>query len=128
MSTADQIQQIEQKIISEKQKSKERISKLIDKVKDTEDLIALVDGERAATAKKIEQLNNQKRSIETREQVRKRKERTRRLIQHGALAEKYFNCGDIATVDFENILKAIVARVHVNEILYEMKTGQQKKE
>jgi len=119
-TSAEQIKLLEQKIDDEKGKLKERISKLIDKEKDTANLVILIDEEKAASAKKIEQLKHQKDAIEKREQVRKRKERTRRLIQHGALAEKYFNCPDIATSDFEKFLQSIVNQVQIDKILYEI--------
>ena len=119
---------IDKKIEEEKVKSKERIAKLIDKEKDTVKLVALIDEEKAATAKKIDQLKNQKQAVTNREKTQKRKERTRRLIQHGALAEKYFNCPDIDTGDFEILLKNIVRHVQIDIILYEMQTEQQKKE
>jgi hypothetical protein len=110
-STADQKQVIEQKITEEKNKLKERISKLIKKENDTAKLIALIDEEKAKSAKKVEQLKNQKQGISNKEKSENRKKRTRRLIQHGALAEKYFNCGDIDTEQFEILLKNVVRQV-----------------
>ena len=105
---AEQITLLEQKIIEEQTKSKERIAKLIDKEKDTTKLVKLIDDEKTKTTEKVNQLKAQKRAIESREQVRKRKERTRRLIQHGALAEKYLNCEGVSTETFEATLKEIV--------------------
>ena len=56
---------------------------------------------------KMEQLKNQRQALLKREQEKKRKERTRRLIQHGALAEKYLNCENVSTEQFEELLKKI---------------------
>lgn len=58
---------------------------------------------------KMAQLKAQKQAIINREKEKERKERTRRLIQNGALAEKYFNCEGIAPEDFEKELQRIVA-------------------
>lgn len=58
--------------------------------------------------KKIEQLKAQKQAIVQREKEKERKARTRRLIQIGALAEKYL---DIHTPeDMENWLKEFVGQ------------------
>src|SRR3954463_12692176 len=46
--------------------------------------------------KKIEQIKVKKQQVENRMKEKQRKERTRRLIQVGAIFEKYF---DIANVD-----------------------------
>ena len=54
---------------------------------------------------KLNQLKIQKQNILKKENARLRKERTRRLIQIGALAEKYFNVPDIDPKDFEDLLK-----------------------
>ena len=54
---------------------------------------------------KLNQLKIQKQNILKKENARLRKERTRRLIQIGALAEKYFNVPDIDPEDFEDLLK-----------------------
>jgi len=57
---------------------------------------------------KIEQLKAQKQAIVQREKEKERKARTRRLIQIGALAEKYL---DIHTPeDMENWLKEFVGQ------------------
>lgn len=54
---------------------------------------------------KLNQLKIQKQNILKKENARLRKERTRRLIQIGALAEKYFNVPNIDPKDFEALLK-----------------------
>lgn len=58
--------------------------------------------------KKIEQLKAQKKSLELRASKKQRAERTRRLIQNGALSEKYLNCTDIAPDEFERLLQRLV--------------------
>jgi len=55
--------------------------------------------------KKIQQLKNQKQVLLTKERQKERKERTHRLIQVGAIFEKYLN---ITTVEqAEEIAKRI---------------------
>ena len=51
------------------------------------------------------QMKVQESKIISRDKQRKHKERTRRLIQNGALAEKYLNCEGMPPNDFEKILK-----------------------
>jgi len=43
--------------------------------------------------------------ILTRNKEKERKQRTRRLIQNGALAEKYLKCENFAPIEFEERLK-----------------------
>lgn len=57
---------------------------------------------------KMEQLKKQKQALLKREKEKERKERTSRLIQNGALAEKYFHCEQIPAGEFEELLKKIV--------------------
>ena len=45
--------------------------------------------------KKIEQIKVQKQQVESRMKEKERKERTRRLIQVGAIFEKYFEISDV---------------------------------
>jgi phage shock protein A len=56
---------------------------------------------------KISQLKAQKQAVRAREKNRERAERTRRLIQNGALAEQYLQCKDMATAQFELFLNAL---------------------
>lgn len=58
---------------------------------------------------KMAQLKAQRQAIVAREKQKERKERTRRLIQIGALSEKYFRSPDIAPGDFETLAKKIVS-------------------
>lgn len=58
---------------------------------------------------RIDQLERQKKAIQARENEKKRKERTRRLIQIGAIAIKYLDCpNDIEPEDFETVIKLFV--------------------
>ena len=67
--------------------------------------------------KKIAQLKAREQKIINRDKQRQRKERTRRLIQNGALAEKYLNCENIEPDEFEKILKTIVSAAEVKTVL-----------
>ncbi|MCL2500472.1 MAG: conjugal transfer protein TraD [Defluviitaleaceae bacterium] len=53
---------------------------------------------------KMAHIKAQEKTILTREKERTRKERTRRLIQLGAIVEKYLDCKDIEPKDFEKLL------------------------
>lgn len=66
---------------------------------------------------KMKQLQAQKQSLVKREQEKERKERTRRLIENGALAEKYLNCDKISPQHFEELLKRLVAYDNVKNII-----------
>src|SRR5512135_1671291 len=58
---------------------------------------------------RIAQLERQKKAIQARENEKKRKERTRRLIQIGAIAIKYFDCpNDIEPEEFEKRIKVLI--------------------
>jgi len=63
------------------------------------------------------QLKAQKQAILAREKQIDRKKRNHRLIQFGALSEKYFDCKDIEPQEFELLLKKIVAVSSIKEIL-----------
>ena len=67
--------------------------------------------------KKLEQLQNQRKQLLAKQKQEERKARTRRLIQLGALSEKYFDCTNIEPEDFEKLLKQIVATDSVQELL-----------
>jgi hypothetical protein len=66
---------------------------------------------------KIAQMKNQARTIRARDRAKRQKERTRRLIQNGALAEKYLCCEDIQPKEFERLLKQIADVQEVKIIL-----------
>lgn len=69
----------------------------------------------AELEKKLEQLKAQKKAIQAKQNKIERAQRTRRLIQNGALAEKYLNCENIAPEDFEKLLVEVIK-------IYEVKT------
>jgi len=56
---------------------------------------------------KIAQFKAQEKSFTARIKEKERKARTRRLIQNGALAEKYLECENFAPTEFEERLKEI---------------------
>ncbi|MDR1693387.1 MAG: hypothetical protein LBR72_08525 [Oscillospiraceae bacterium] len=53
-------------------------------------------------------MRTQEQAILAKDRKRKYKERTRRLIQNGALAEKYPGCVDMNPIEFERVLKELV--------------------
>lgn len=55
--------------------------------------------------KKMAQLKAQKQALLNREREKERKARTQRLIQNGALAEKYLQCENLTPEDFEKFLQ-----------------------
>lgn len=60
---------------------------------------------------KMEQMKAQQQAIIARDKKRQQKERTRRLIQKGELAEKYLRCENLSAEEFEKLLIALIARV-----------------
>lgn len=76
--------------------------------------------------KRLKQLQAQKHAIQQRENEKLRKERTRRLIQLGALAEKFFDCKDIEPSDFEEILNKIVNTESIKAYITEKNIQNQK--
>jgi len=56
---------------------------------------------------KMVKMKAQEKAILTKDKTRQRKERTRRLIQNGALAEKYLKCEGMNPIEFEKVLKEI---------------------
>jgi len=108
---SERIDEIKNKISTEKARSIQRIMKIIDRVKDDDmEMVNLVIEEREKSAKKIDQLQNQISEIEQREKFEERKKRTHRLVQIGALAEKYFDCKGIEPLEFEKLLQKMVSR------------------
>ncbi len=66
--------------------------------------------------KKLEQEKNRlERSLSRDHQV-ERKKRTRRLIQKGALLEKYFEAENLSVEETEELLKTFAAYVNGNKI------------
>lgn len=72
---------------------------------------------------KIEQMQKQKKAIIDKEKKEKRAARTRRLIQIGALSEKYFVCADIEPDTYEKMIAEIVKIPQVKTILSKPETG-----
>lgn len=64
---------------------------------------------------KMAQLKAQRQAIINREKEKERKERTRRLIQNGALAEKYLACEGLSPEELEKELQRIVAIPEVKQ-------------
>jgi hypothetical protein len=71
---------------------------------------------------RLEKLEKQKRhideqikAIQAKNKEKERKNRTRRLIQIGALSEKYFDCVGIEPAEYEEFLKWIVQISAVKE-------------
>lgn len=67
--------------------------------------------------KKIEEMQSKKKAIIAKEKKAERAARTRRLIQIGALSEKYFDCPDIEPETYEKMIAQIVALPQVKSIL-----------
>ncbi|MDL2257605.1 hypothetical protein LJC42_00405 [Eubacteriales bacterium OttesenSCG-928-K08] len=66
---------------------------------------------------KITQMKAQQQAIIARDKERARKERTRRLIQNGALAEQYLNCKDMPPDEFEHFLNELVKIPAILEVI-----------
>lgn len=76
----------------------------------------MTDKEKANLEKlhnKIEQMKARERSIIAKEKKRKQRENTRRLIQNGTLAEKYFSCENMQPEQFEKVLQAVIKKLHI---------------
>ena len=67
--------------------------------------------------KKMEQLKAQKKAIQAKQSKLERAQRTRRLIENGALAEKYLRCEKIEPADFEKLLQKLVTIDTVKTII-----------
>ena len=61
----------------------------------------------AKLREKIAQMKAQEQAIVAKENQRKRKERTRRLVRMGEVLEKWLNCADIADLESIEILLKI---------------------
>lgn len=57
---------------------------------------------------KMAQLKAQRQALISRGKEKERKIRTRRLIQIGALAEKYLNCEGVEPSEFEQVLCSLI--------------------
>ena len=68
--------------------------------------------------KKMEQLKAQKKAIQAKQSKLERAQRTRRLIENGALAEKnIFRCEKVEPADFEKLLQKLVTIDTVKTII-----------
>lgn len=65
---------------------------------------------------KIKQLQNQKKAILMKEKEKERKARTKRLIQIGALFEKYFKSEEYSIDVIEEFLKEIMSGEEIQKI------------
>jgi len=70
---------------------------------------------------KMEQMKAQKKDIVARNNKRQRQERTRRLIQIGAMTEKYFDIKDIQPNDYENFLQVFFKINNIKECVMHTK-------
>jgi phage shock protein A len=68
---------------------------------------------------KIAQLKARKHAMKTREKNKERAERTRRLIQNGALAEQYLQCKDMETEQFEVFLSILVSAENFADLIFQ---------
>ena len=63
---------------------------------------------------KMAKMKRQEQGFIARVKEKERKLRTRRLIQNGALAEKYLHCESISPADFEQKLKKIAEKLKLS--------------
>jgi multidrug resistance efflux pump len=70
---------------------------------------------------KIAQLKAQKQAMKAREKAKERADRTRRLIQNGALAEKYLQCQDADPLLFEQFLNRLVNTDRFADLIFQAK-------
>lgn len=66
---------------------------------------------------RMEQLKAQKKMLEARTKKKERTSRTHRLIQLGALSEKYFNRYDIEPSQYEELLQGLVTIEQVKVLI-----------
>jgi hypothetical protein len=71
--------------------------------------------------RKRAQLNNRIKALDKAAKEKKRKERTHRLIQLGALSEKYFNCENANPEDYEILLLQIIENQNIQDIINQKK-------
>ena len=65
--------------------------------------------------KRISQLEERKRHIETLSKERERKKRANRLIQTGALAEKYLDMNHLSIAEREELFKIFADYINTNK-------------
>ena len=71
----------------------------------------------AKLTEKMEQMKAQKQDILAKEKKRQRQERTKRLIEIGALSEKYFDMKDVLPKDYEMFLQIIFSGKNIDEFI-----------
>ena len=81
--------------------------------------------ERESISIRWNQLKAQKQERLAQEKNHSRKARTHRLIENGALAEKYLRCERIEPKEFEKVLQALVSILEVKVFLYAGETGDE---
>jgi predicted DNA-binding helix-hairpin-helix protein len=67
--------------------------------------------------KKMEQIKEQKKAIQAKQNKIERAQRTRRLIQNGALAEQYLQAKEMSNEDFEILLERLVQIEQVKAVI-----------
>lgn len=72
----------------------------------------------AELEKKLAQLKAQKKAIQAKQSKIERAQRTRRLIQNGALAEKYLNAENMSPEDFEKLLSSLAVLDSVKAVIH----------
>ncbi|MCL2545770.1 MAG: DUF3847 domain-containing protein [Oscillospiraceae bacterium] len=85
--------------------------------KSIEEKLKELELKKEAAEQRAKQIDAQMKDLNKKKTEAARKERTRRLIQNGALAEKYFDCDGADQGVFEDLLKRIVAVDGVREII-----------
>jgi hypothetical protein len=66
---------------------------------------------------KMNQLKEREKFLKAKASKKERADRTRRLIENGALAEKYLNAQGMSPVEFEILLSKIVQIENVKETI-----------
>lgn len=70
---------------------------------------------------RMSQLKAQRQAILNREKEKERKDRTRRLIQNGALAEQYLQCNSMDPSSFEALLSLLTKTLDFNNTISKCK-------
>jgi chromosome segregation ATPase len=85
-----------------------------------DDTISEIESQIASLREKSKKYTHRLSSIENRKSASERKARTHRLIQIGALTDKYLNTGELTPERFEVLLAAIVKIKAVKKLLPEV--------
>jgi len=75
----------------------------------------------AKISEKLEYMKAQQKDILAKEKKRQGQARTRRLIQIGAIIEKYFDMKDIGVVEFEEFLKIFIKIENIDKCVLHTK-------